>query len=142
VFDVCRHIHVVEAERDRILAERDEIVENSDCPAERATRLVEMGVHEIVCGAISGPLRAMIMGHGIGVIPFVSGDLSQVVQAWLSNRLNEDVFRMPGCCGALRTEANLRARARRVRTRGGAGRMRAGSMLTTPGPGSGRTGNK
>jgi len=98
VFDIAREIHVAEAESGRIVAETEEALAD-DMPVRRALRLVELGVGTLVCGAISRPLQAMVAAYGIRVIPFVAGDLSEVIQAWLRGGLDGDEFSMPGCCG-------------------------------------------
>jgi len=108
VFDTARRIHVVEAEAGQIAGESQEAMQD-DVPVQKALRLAELGVGVLVCGAISKPLHELILGHGIQVIPFVAGDLSEVVNAWLSGNLSRDAFAMPGCCG------------RRMRVHGGHG---------------------
>ena len=98
VFDIARQIHVVEAESGRIVAETEEVLAD-DLPVQKALRLAELGVGTLVCGAISRPLHEMVAAYGIRVIPFVAGDLREVIQAWLSGDLEGDAFAMPGCCG-------------------------------------------
>ena len=51
----------------------------------------------LVCGAISRPQEALILAHGLTVVPFVSGELREVVAAWRTGRLASDTFAMPGC---------------------------------------------
>jgi predicted Fe-Mo cluster-binding NifX family protein len=96
VFDVARQIYVVEAESGII---RNEIQEDlpSELPIQKAVRLAELNIGTLVCGAISRPLYDMIASYGIRVIPFVAGDLREVMDAWLSGRLVENRFTMPGC---------------------------------------------
>jgi predicted Fe-Mo cluster-binding NifX family protein len=98
VFDVARHIHIVEAESGRIVREaREELTD--DVPAHKALHLAELDISTLVCGAISRPLQAMVAAYGIRVVPFVAGDLREVIEAWHSNRLKKDIFAMPGCRG-------------------------------------------
>jgi predicted Fe-Mo cluster-binding NifX family protein len=124
VFDIARQIHVVAAESGRIAAEAEEVLED-DRPLQKAIRLAELGVGTLVCGAISRPLHAMVAAYGIRVIPFVAGDLSEVIQAWLSGGLKGDVFAMPGCCGRRRrrgmNEMNQEEYLMNGRRRGGVG---------------------
>ncbi len=96
VFDIARRIHVAETESGRVVAEREEVLAD-DMPVRKALRLAELGVGTLVCGAISTSLRAIIASYGIRVIPFVAGDLSEVIQAWLRGGLDGDEFAMPGC---------------------------------------------
>jgi len=101
VFDIARRIHVAEAQSGRIVSETEQVLAD-DMPIRKALRLAELGVGTLVCGAISRPLQAIVAAYGIQVIPFVAGDLSEVIQAWLSGGLKGDTFAMPGCCGRRR----------------------------------------
>jgi predicted Fe-Mo cluster-binding NifX family protein len=96
VFDIARRIHVVEADAGRIVAETGEVLAD-DLPIQKALRLAELGVGTLVCGAISRPFHEMVAANGIRVIPFVAGDLNDVIQAWLRGNLESDTFAMPGC---------------------------------------------
>jgi predicted Fe-Mo cluster-binding NifX family protein len=97
VFDVARHLHVVEIDKGRIVAESRE--ELDDAPSRKAQRLDRMDVRVLVCGAISRELQTMVAARGIRVVPFVAGSLREVLEAWLRGRLGKDAFAMPGCCG-------------------------------------------
>lgn len=96
VFDVAREIHVVDAESGRIVGESRETL-SSDLPVHKALRLAELRIDTLICGAISRPLLAMVSGYGIRVVPFVAGDLREVIRAWLGGRLTGQSFAMPGC---------------------------------------------
>ena len=101
VFDVARRISVIEAEAGQI-QNRAQADLTGAFPAQRVLKLVELGIETLVCGAISRPLYLMVGARGIRVIPFVSGDLENVIQAWLENRLAETAYSMPGCRGCFR----------------------------------------
>jgi len=98
VFDFARQILLVEVESGRVVGEAQESL-----PVDPGTmkwlRLVELGVDTLVCGAISRPVQAMVAANGIRVIPFVGGDLQEVIKAWVSGRLQDDLFVLPGCRG-------------------------------------------
>jgi len=98
VFDVARQIHLVEAEVGNILAETQESIPE-EMTTQKALRLAQLGAETLVCGAISRPTQAMVEAYGIRVIPFVAGDLREVIHAWLSDSLENGLFAMPGCCG-------------------------------------------
>jgi len=97
VFDVARNIHLVETEAGRIVSEGRETLAGQ-APGQKALRLAELGVTTLVCGAISRPMHDMVAAYGIRVIPFVAGDLREIIQAWISDGLENDLFAMPGCC--------------------------------------------
>ena len=105
VFDVTRQIHLVEAEAGQVVRETQEPIADG-LPVQKVLRLAELGVGILVCGAISKPLQEMVAAYGIRIIPFVAGDLSQVIQAWLSGNLERSAFAMPGCCGRARRRFN------------------------------------
>jgi predicted Fe-Mo cluster-binding NifX family protein len=97
VFDTAGQIHVVETKSGEITGEMQEVL-LEESPVQKALRLAELGVETLVCGAISRTLSAVISGYDIRIIPFVAGDLREVIQAWLRGGLESDSFSMPGCC--------------------------------------------
>lgn len=98
VFDVAGHLRLVEIEDGKVVRETDAILPEQ-LPSRRALRLAELGVDTLVCGAISRPLHDLVAGYGIAVVPFVAGDLREVLQAWLAGALHGEAFAMPGCFG-------------------------------------------
>ena len=127
VFDVARHVRLVEVEAERVVR-TDERALPEGPPAGRAVQLAELGTAVLVCGAISRPLELMVAAQGIQVIPFVVGDLTEVIDAWIGGKLDDERFAMPGCCGRFRRrpggwpETNDKeGRTMRGRGRGGAG---------------------
>lgn len=97
VFDTAQHLHVIDSRSGKILSEHQEQTTDS-LPIQKARHLVELGIETLVCGAISRPLHMLIRSYGIRVIPFVAGDLQEVIHAWLTGRISDAVYAMPGCC--------------------------------------------
>lgn len=97
VFDVARRIQIVESKNGRIIGESEDIVPEG-LALRKAFHLEQLGIEVLVCGAISRPLHDQVTANGIQVIPFVSGNLGDVILAWLEGRLDNDGFAMPGCC--------------------------------------------
>jgi predicted Fe-Mo cluster-binding NifX family protein len=128
VFDTARQIHIVEAEAGQIFAETEEVLADN-LPLQKAITLAQLSVGTLVCGAISRPLREMVTAFGIKVVPFVAGDLNDVIQAWLMGKLKRDTFAMPGCCGRSR---------RRRRELGGINKEENGKRGGGMGQGSGQ----
>jgi len=65
---------------------------------EAMVALVERaGIDILICGAVSRIVWELLTRQGIQVIPFVSGDLTDVLGAWLCGRLDHPRFRQPGC---------------------------------------------
>jgi predicted Fe-Mo cluster-binding NifX family protein len=96
VFDIARDIRLVEVVEGRAIDQKQEFLAG-ELPVQKALRLVELEVDTLICGAISRPVRAMIAGYGIQVVPFVAGNPEAVIQAWIKGGLREEVFMMPGC---------------------------------------------
>jgi len=139
VFDTAGQIHMVDAMSGRIMGEMHTYLP-LDSPAGKAMRLAELRVDELVCGAISYPMRAMVVAYGIRVYPFVTGPLDQIVRAWLTNTLGAAMYAMPGCCGGRRRghRAHFGARQEDMIMQG----MNTGGVNTRPGKGRGRMGGQ
>ncbi|RJX33242.1 MAG: hypothetical protein C4516_02285 [Oxalobacter sp.] len=98
VFDTARHIHVVEVSNEKVLSESNESLQEP-LPQQKVRRLLDLGVNALVCGAISRPLHRMLVTNGIQVMPFLAGDLRELVQAWCNGKIQNEQYVMPGCCG-------------------------------------------
>ncbi len=96
VFDCCRRLLVVDTsvEGSNRIASQDwsEVVW-----VKRPARLREMGVKTLLCGGISADLAREIEEKGVEVIPWVSGEVSEVMDAYLEGRLPDPRLTMPGC---------------------------------------------
>ncbi len=97
VFDVAREIRLVEAESGRMVMERDEKLPVESAP-EKGRRLTELGVEMLICGAISRFMLSQIAAYDIRVVPFMAGDIHEIIRAWLSGDFMKESFVMPGCC--------------------------------------------
>ena len=62
-----------------------------------------------MCGAISTPLSELMVTYGIRVIPFVAGDVGEVIAAWCTGDLDSRHFDMPGCRERHRIKAEEQA---------------------------------
>lgn len=98
VFDVSRRLLILETKEGGKMTRLEELM-SGDAPLEKCASLSSRGVDTLVCGAISRYLQGVITAAGIRVIPFVSGPVDEVVEAWTQGRIAEDAFAMPGCCG-------------------------------------------
>lgn len=101
VLDVARTLLLVDVDCHQITARLDVILEEED-PLGRAMCIKELGVNVLICGAISRPLEQALMSAGIDVIAQICGEVVQVLEAYLANRLEQETYLMPGCCGLKR----------------------------------------
>jgi predicted Fe-Mo cluster-binding NifX family protein len=102
VFDTSSRLLLVDvehgAERERRVVEMGA----DSFPTQRARRLAELEVNVLICGAISRVLAGFISATGVVVIPWVSGPAEGVLRAYLTKRLSDSRWRMPGCRGRWR----------------------------------------
>jgi len=101
VFDVARRVLVVTLEGDHEVSREETAIEETQLVA-RAKHVTQLGVDVLICGAISMPLEAMLASAGMRVIPHICGPVEDVLLAFASGRLTDEMFLMPGCCGRRR----------------------------------------
>lgn len=108
VFDTAGRLTVVRIEGGAEI-ERESIPIVEDRPGQRAMRLAETGVSTLICGAVSNGMARAIEAIGIAVIPWIAGEIDEIVAAFLAGRLEGPSFRMPGCGGGrMRRERRCR----------------------------------
>ena len=101
VFDFAHDLLVVDLKGKREINRRVIQLEQQAIP-QRFSQLISSGIEVIICGAISRPLAATLTASNIKVIPFVSGSVDEVLEAYLNNRLTDSQFLQPGCWPGVR----------------------------------------
>jgi predicted Fe-Mo cluster-binding NifX family protein len=96
VFDAARMLVVVEIENAKIISRHYEPF-YPEVPTRLAARLVEMNVAVLICGAISAMPANIIEANGIKLIPFITGNTEEVIDAYVKNVPFMPAFLMPGC---------------------------------------------
>ena len=118
VFDFARELLLIDIEGEKEI-NRSQITLPDEPMPQRASKLKNLGVDVLICGAISRPLVFMITGAGIEVLPYVSGPIDEVLNAYLTGQLTEHRFTMPGCKAGARKGFRGRGRGQgRGRGRG------------------------
>jgi predicted Fe-Mo cluster-binding NifX family protein len=102
VFDVAGKLVLVDVENNREFQREEKTLSPCD-PLERAKQVIGLGANVLICGAISRPLEIALIAGNIQVISFTCGSVEDVLKAFLSGRLNEHAFLMPGCQGLRRS---------------------------------------
>jgi predicted Fe-Mo cluster-binding NifX family protein len=95
VLDSCTRLLLVEVEHNREI-ERNEIYLDELSLTERMNILRKSHVTTVICGGISDMLQNMLQNANIYLISGIAGEIDQVVAAYLSKRLDEPQFNMPG----------------------------------------------
>ena len=112
VFDTSGHLLVVELV-DGEEVSRGEHAVTDTFPPFRVRRLKELGVELLICGAISNPVACLLDAAGISLMPWVIGDVNDVLDAYKRERLADSRYRMPGCRGRGRSPRRGMRHARR-----------------------------
>lgn len=101
VFDFAHQLLLVEVDDNKDTSHR-QIPFVQQVMQRGASQLVELNVDVLICGTISRSLATMLMASHIELIPFVTGSVAEVLDAYLNKQLDQAKFLQPGC--------NLRAR--------------------------------
>ena len=96
VFDVAKHLMLVDVESGQEIARIQVTLENSD-PDTNARQVTDLEADTLICGAISRPLESFLLSAGVDVIPQTCGVAEEVLHAFVTGKLDEDVFVTPGC---------------------------------------------
>jgi len=96
VFDCAQKLFIVDIIGHSVTG-KDLVPFHYESPFSRATRLSDLGVKVLICGAVSDSFANMIETYGIRIIPFVAGAVEEVLDAYLMGTLSSSKFRMPGC---------------------------------------------
>ena len=123
VFDFAGMLLLVEIENGREVDRSEAALQVQSLP-ERAGSLKKLGVEVLLCGAISRALASMVTASGIEVLPYVTGPVDDVLQAYLTGQLIQPRFIMPGCWpGARKGFGRCRRDNRGYRWQGGHGKF-------------------
>ena len=115
VFDFAHKAVIVEL-RGRDEPSRAEVALSGQGPA-RIAALRQLGVDTLICGAISRPLAAATSVCGIRLLPYVTGSLDEVIDAFRNGKLDAQRFVLPGCWQGARRGFRQRCGWRGGRTR-------------------------
>lgn len=68
----------------------------------RPGRLRELTVELLVCGGISCCMEDQVRRHGIGLIPWIAGNIGEVLAAIRTGKITDPRYAMPGRLGCAR----------------------------------------
>lgn len=114
VFDFANRLLLVDIESGKEINRSEVTLENRSLP-QRAGQLKSLCVDVLVCGAISRLLANMLIASGIEVVPCITGDADNVLQAYMTGQLLRPEFSMPGCWPGARRGFGHRRRGCRWR---------------------------
>ena len=95
VLDTCTRLLIIDFEG-KVSVERREISFDIYSQSERFEIVKKLKPDAVICCGISNVFDSMLQSAGIRLISGIAGDVEQVAEAFLSNRLDDPCFRMPG----------------------------------------------
>ncbi|MFH1999967.1 MAG: NifB/NifX family molybdenum-iron cluster-binding protein [Planctomycetota bacterium] len=98
VFDWSTRLLVIETDQGCEIR-REELTLSADSATSRIDSLAGLSIEVLLCGGISAPLFALVRSRGIRVVPWISGEVNEVIPAFLKGKIPGKGFYMPGCCG-------------------------------------------
>jgi predicted Fe-Mo cluster-binding NifX family protein len=95
VFDSCRRLVIVLQH-----SLEDELLQNADWSSVprlyRPALLMDLKVELLICGGISCWMEDQVLRHGIRMIPWVVGNVWDVLAALREGRISDPQYAMPG----------------------------------------------
>jgi len=98
VFDASRRLLIADIQ-DKRVADKSYVVFDPGQPSNLAETLLTLGVPVLICGAISQEPATIVTDGGITLIPFITGRVDRVLEAYARGASLEPAFVMPGCHG-------------------------------------------
>lgn len=111
VFDVSKKILIIDLEETREINRIEKSMPNEHLLL-KAEFLSGLDIQYLICGAVSQTYAHILLSTGINVFSHRCGFVKDLLKAFTQQTLDDQCFRMPGCCGGMS----------RNQSRGGLGR--------------------
>lgn len=98
LLDAAQEIMLAEVEKGQITSRRQIRLVNDGTGLSLLEQLMGLGVNVLICGGVSNYLYYWLVARGIQVFPWVSGEVEEVLQAYLQGSLYHPRYTMPGFC--------------------------------------------
>jgi len=109
VFDTAKTLLVIDRQGP-VETSRSEMALPETNEADRVAFLGRLGVRTLLCGAVSRPVASLLSASGITVVPFLNGNVDEVLEAYVAGSITDPRFLMPGFCGRRRRRGRRRGR--------------------------------
>ena len=96
VLDVARELILANIEWKRVIDRKILIIDGNPLSG-IATLLNNSKVDIILCGALSNVLLNTLRRHDIQVQSWLTGNIDDILEAFILGKLNDPRFKMPGC---------------------------------------------
>ncbi|MDQ7784929.1 MAG: NifB/NifX family molybdenum-iron cluster-binding protein [Desulfomonilaceae bacterium] len=98
VFDTCRRVLIFSQNAEGAVPLGHEDWSDTGRHA-RPARLKELGVDMLLCGGISGWMEGQLGVQGIQTMPWLAGEVPEILEAFRLGRVTEPQYAMPGRAG-------------------------------------------
>jgi predicted Fe-Mo cluster-binding NifX family protein len=95
VLDTCTRLLIIDYE-EQIEVDRREVAFDVYSQSERFEIIKQLTPDAVICCGISDVFDRMLRAAGIRLICGIAGEIKEVLDAFLCNRLDAPCFRMPG----------------------------------------------
>ncbi len=95
VLDAASRLLIVEVVGQEEASRFEAYLDEQDL-SRRCGRIRRLGIHTLICGAVSTSFSNMLEASGIDIIPGISGHPEAVIDAYLHGNLSHSKFLMPG----------------------------------------------
>ena len=96
VMDTARQLLVAEIEGDMVT--NSTIVEIPPLHfSQKARMIAELGIETLICGAVSRPMEQVVTAFGVNIIPWIRGNVEQVIEAYINGTIFKEQYMLPGC---------------------------------------------
>lgn len=96
LLDTARTLLIAELDQGVVVSTRQEMLRGENVQ-DLLVLLEASGVETLVCGAVSRRFATWLSASGLKLLPFISGEVEEVLEALLQDRLSDPSFAMPGC---------------------------------------------
>lgn len=97
VFDVAGQLLIIETNEQREIISQQLQTLAVESAYEKLVFLSDLGVDELVCGAVTRPILHAMKMNGLIVYPFRAGNVEELIKAWKDKQVEHVNFAMPGC---------------------------------------------
>jgi predicted Fe-Mo cluster-binding NifX family protein len=109
LFDVSQRVLLFVVSDGRVL-ERSELPLPNGSGAAKLEALRDRQAHTILCGAVSREIEERAAAMGLRMVPFLAGEIEEVLEAYLRNGLPSERLTMPGWRAGARHKGGVKGR--------------------------------
>lgn len=96
VFDVAKDGLLLDIESGAVVSKNSVSIVYGNC-MHKVDFILNEKIDVLVCGAVSRRIEVELIDKGVVVHSFISGDIDEVIEGLIHNRLSGSDFAMPGC---------------------------------------------